>query len=90
MALAVTPQIARMPNTAFLAAGTDGTDGPTDAAGGLVEPNSFAMARSTGLVHRRSLIANDSYPYLNAANALVRTGPTGSNVNDICLVVHSA
>lgn len=88
MALAVAPRIARMPGTAFLATGTDGTDGPTDAAGGLVDPGSLLRAKDAGVDHRRALVNNDSYRFLEASGGLVKTGPTGSNVNDLCLVVH--
>ncbi|MGV3614396.1 MAG: glycerate kinase type-2 family protein [Fimbriimonas sp.] len=90
MALAAAPRIARLPNTAFLAAGTDGTDGPTDAAGGLVDPGSLLRAKDANVDHRRALVANDSYRFLEAAEGLIKTGPTGSNVNDVCLVVHLA
>lgn len=88
MALAAAPRIARMPGTAFLAAGTDGTDGPTDAAGGLVDPGSLLRAKDANVDHRRALVNNDSYRFLEASGGLIKTGPTGSNVNDLCLVVH--
>lgn len=87
MALAVAPRIARLPGTSFLAAGTDGTDGPTDAAGGLVDPLSLERAKDAKVDHRRALVNNDSYRFLTASGGLVKTGPTGSNVNDLCLVV---
>jgi len=87
MALAAVPRVAKLSGLAFLAAGTDGTDGPTDAAGGLAEADSELIAQAKGLQARRSLVANDSYAYLEACGGLVKTGPTGSNVNDLCLVV---
>jgi glycerate-2-kinase len=89
MALAAAPGIARLKNVAFLAAGTDGTDGPTEAAGGLVDPGSLLRAKDANVDHRRALVANDSYRFLEASGGLVVTGPTGSNVNDLCLVVHA-
>lgn len=87
MALAAAPKLARLAGTAFLAVGTDGTDGPTDAAGGLVDPGSLVRAKDAGVDHRRALVNNDSYRFLEASGGLVKTGPTGSNVNDLCLVV---
>ncbi len=88
MALAATPLVGKLPHVAFLAAGTDGADGPTDAAGGLVDDATLGRARAAGLDFRKALAANDSYPFLEACGGLVRTGPTGSNVTDVCLVVY--
>jgi len=85
MTLAAVPGIAKVSHAAFLAAGTDGTDGPTDAAGGLVETATTANGRS----QRADLVSHNAYFYLEAADALVRTGPTGSNLNDICLVIRA-
>lgn len=89
MAVAAAARIAKLPYTAFLAAGTDGTDGPTDAAGGLVETDSLVRARDAGYSDRTALVNNDSYRYLLKCDGLIFTGPTGSNVNDLCLVVHA-
>ena len=90
MALAAASSVARLPNVAFLAAGTDGNDGPTEAAGGLVDRDSIALAQSKGVDARKALIDNDSHRFLAASEGLVVTGPTGSNVNDICLVVQAS
>jgi len=68
-----------------LAAGTDGRDGPTDAAGALVGPETWARIRSAGIDPDRALRRHDSYPALDAANALLRTGPTGTNVMDLAI-----
>jgi len=87
MALAAVSKVAKLYGVAFLAAGTDGGDGPTDAAGGLVEADSEVIAQAKGFQTRRSLVENDSYHYLEACGGLIKTGPTGSNVNDLCLVV---
>ena len=73
---------------AFLAAGTDGADGPTEAAGGLVDQGSIGAARMGGVTARSALARSDSYHFLKAAGGLIVTGPTGTNVNDIVLVVH--
>ncbi len=72
---------------AALSGGTDGTDGPTDAAGGLGTPTSTARARHRGLDPRAALARNDSYPYLDAIDDLVRTGPTRTNVMDVQVLV---
>jgi hydroxypyruvate reductase len=70
-----------------LAAGTDGTDGPTDAAGGLVDAGTVARGRAAGLDPRRALEDNDAYGFLAAAGDLVVSGPTNTNLLDlyICL-----
>ena len=72
-----------MRDIVVLAAGTDGSDGPTDAAGAVVDPTSFERARGAGLDARRALAENDSYPFFGALGDLVVTGPTGSNLMDL-------
>ncbi|MCX6362039.1 MAG: DUF4147 domain-containing protein [Armatimonadetes bacterium] len=72
---------------AVLAAGTDGTDGPTDAAGGLVDGQTALRAEERGLDLEQRLTESDSYHWLQGAGGLIRTGPTHSNVNDLHLVV---
>ncbi len=63
--------------------GTDGSDGPTDAAGAVVEPGLLARARAKGLRPRAYLARNDSYAFFQSAGGLMVTGPTGTNVMDI-------
>jgi len=87
MALAAATKVASTPGLAFLAAGTDGTDGPTDAAGGLVEFDSTLIAKAAGFDARKSLVNNDSYHYLNACSGLIKTGPMHTNVCDVRVVV---
>jgi len=70
---------------AVLAAGTDGRDGPTDAAGALVDPETWERIRAAGLDPDRALRRHDAHPALDAANALFRTGPTGTNVMDLAI-----
>jgi hydroxypyruvate reductase len=70
-----------------LAAGTDGTDGPTDAAGAVVDGASAGRARERGLDPRASLDANDSNPVLAAIGDLVVTGPTNTNLLDLYLLL---
>lgn len=68
---------------ALASLGSDGIDGPTDAAGALVDATSAARARQSGLDAARALAENDSAPFLDALGDLVRTGPTGTNVGDL-------
>ena len=76
------------PDTLLVAAaGTDGIDGPTDAAGGLATASTVARAAARGLDVRRALADNDAYPLLAALDDLVVTGPTGTNVTDLFLVL---
>lgn len=74
-------------NALVASAGSDGTDGPTDAAGGIVDGFTAAEMRRRGVSPERALENNDSYHALRAADALFFTGPTGTNVNDLSLVL---
>lgn len=66
---------------------TDGTDGPTDAAGAVADGTTLARARARGMDPARFLAANDAYPCLDAIGDLIRTGPTNTNVNDLILIL---
>jgi len=70
-----------------LSAGTDGNDGPTDAAGALADNATLARARTLGLDPGEFLSRNDSYRFFQPLNDLVITGPTGTNVMDIRVVL---
>jgi hydroxypyruvate reductase len=70
-----------------LSAGTDGSDGPTDAAGAFADGATVQRASALGLDARRHLAANDSYPFFEALGDLVRTGPTQTNVMDLQIVL---
>ena len=72
---------------AVVSLGTDGTDGPTDAAGGIATADSIARAKALGLDARAALDANDSYHLLGALGDLIVTGPTQTNVNDLVAVL---
>jgi len=66
--------------------GTDGSDGPTDAAGAWVDGSTLAQAAASGLDARAALANNDSYTFFDGLGNLIRTGPTHTNVNDLYLL----
>jgi hydroxypyruvate reductase len=86
-ALAAAIDIAGAENICVLSGGTDGTDGPTDAAGAIADGSTVARASSLGLSATESLARNDSYHFFEAVNGLLKTGPTGTNVMDVRLVL---
>ena len=67
--------------------GSDGTDGPTDAAGGMVDGQTAALLRDQGLSIHQVLENNDAYHALERVDGLIFTGPTGTNVNDVAVVL---
>ena len=67
--------------------GSDGTDGPTDAAGGWVDGNTAAALREKGIDIEQVLARNDAYRALQACGGLITTGPTGTNVNDLTVLL---
>jgi glycerate 2-kinase len=67
----------------ILSAGTDGIDGPTDAAGALADSATLRRASASGLDARRYLDSNDSYHFFERVGGLIKTGPTGTNVMDV-------
>lgn len=71
----------------IFSAGTDGIDGPTDAAGAIADQATFQRARDLGLEPRAYLENNDSYHLLQKLEALVKTGPTGTNVMDVRMIL---
>jgi hydroxypyruvate reductase len=77
------------PRVVFLSGGTDGNDGPTPAAGAVVDPLTVSRGRKMGLDARAYLENNDSFHYFEKLNALVMTGPTNTNVMDVRIVLVS-
>jgi glycerate 2-kinase len=71
----------------FLSGGTDGTDGPTDAAGGIVDCSTISIGKENKLNYNEFMANNDSYHYLKETGALLMTGPTGTNVMDIQILL---
>jgi len=88
LALACAIAIDGWKGISLLSAGTDGTDGPTDAAGAIVNGTTCKRARQTNLYPRDFLLANDSYTFFESLGDLLKTGPTRTNVMDIiCMLV---
>lgn len=88
LALAAAPHIAGLPNAAVFSVGSDGTDGPTDAAGGYVDGRTEAvLLEKTGWTVENVLQENDAYHALKETGGLILTGPTGTNVNDVAVVL---
>lgn len=87
MALKAASCIAGFPDTVFLSGGTDGTDGPTDAAGGVVDGETLRVGKEKNLDIHAFLSENDSYRYLERVGGLLITGPTGTNVMDIHILL---
>ena len=87
LALAAAPGIAGVDGAAVFSVGSDGTDGPTDAAGGYVDGDSCAALASQGVSVCDVLRENDAYHALKAIGGLVFTGPTGTNVNDVAVAL---
>jgi hydroxypyruvate reductase len=86
-ALAAALEIEGSEEIVVLSGGTDGTDGPTDAAGGIVDGATIRRAKDQGLDGRAHLEKNDSYPFLLATDDLLVTGPTFTNVMDLRLML---
>ena len=87
LALGAAAGIAGLEHVAVFSVGSDGTDGPTDAAGGYVDGETWSDAVAKGLSIEKSLQENDSYILLKALGGLIITGPTGTNVNDVAVVL---
>ena len=84
LALAAAASLSRLQRPAVLASvGTDGVDGPTDAAGAIADSSTMARARACGLDPMQYLEANDAWSFFDRLDDLVRTGPTHTNVGDV-------
>lgn len=89
MALAASLGIAGLEGVTFLAAGTDGSDGPTNAAGALADGQTLARAKALDLIPEEFLVRNDSHQFFEQLGDLLITGPTGTNVMDVYLLLVS-
>jgi glycerate 2-kinase len=86
-ALALALDIRNIPGIAALSGGTDGTDGPTDAAGAVADWTTCARAKQCGLHPRKALENNDAYPFFERLGDLLITGPTHTNVMDVRIML---
>lgn len=86
-ALASAGEIAGLKNIWIAGFATDGSDGPTDVAGAIVDGNTLAVAKRKGLDAAHALHQNDAYPFFQKAGGHIITGPTGTNVNDLYLLL---
>jgi glycerate-2-kinase len=87
LALAFALEVAGKKDIVLLSAGTDGTDGPTDAAGAIVTGETIERATSLKLDPRAYLVNNDSYTFFSKTGELLITGPTGTNVMDLQIIL---
>lgn len=87
LALAAAPGLQGLPHAAVFSVGSDGTDGPTDAAGGYVDGTTMQDLQAKGLDVFAVLQDNDAYHALQAVDGLIVTGPTGTNVNDVAVAL---
>jgi hydroxypyruvate reductase len=87
IALAAAPGISGIRNAAVFSVGSDGTDGPTDAAGGYTDGDTYTELKEQGINVFDALKDNDSYNALKKTEGLIFTGPTGTNVNDVAVAL---
>lgn len=87
LALSAALALEGWPGVLIMALATDGTDGPTDAAGAVITGCTIGQARELGLDPWAALKTNDSYPFFDQLGDLIQTGPTGTNVNDLLFVL---
>lgn len=87
IALAAAENLSGLSNAAVISIGSDGTDGPTDAAGGYADGGTQAALAAAGWNSADALRQNDAYHALQTVNGLVHTGPTGTNVNDVVIAL---
>lgn len=86
LALAAALALQNRPGITVVSLATDGSDGPTDSAGGIADHTTVARGRALGLDAEDALRRHDAYPYLQAVGDLLVTGPTQTNVNDLIFV----
>ena len=87
LALAAAPHISGIGGAALFSVGSDGTDGPTDAAGAYIDGDTMRELEALGIDLHAVLADNDSYHALKKTGGLIITGPTGTNVNDVAVAL---
>jgi glycerate-2-kinase len=85
--LAASPKLSGLDGVVIASLTTDGVDGPTDAAGAIADGKTLARAAESGLTPERFLLENDSYHFFEELGDLMFTGPTGTNVNDVSVII---
>lgn len=83
LALAAALELQGIPQLCLISIATDGEDGPTDAAGAIVDGNTIDQGSKIGLDAQQFLANNDAYSYFEKVGGLIKTGPSGTNVNDL-------
>jgi len=86
-ALAAADVLSGTEGAALASVGTDGVDGPTDAAGAFVDGHTTSVARDRGLDLQQFLNDNNAYAFFDAIGHLIHTGPTGTNVGDLQVIL---
>ncbi len=86
LALAAAMALQNLPGVTIVSLATDGTDGPTDSAGGMADSGTVARGATAGLTAADYLRRHDAYPFLQATDDLLVTGPTQTNVNDLIFI----
>ena len=89
MALAAVRPMAAFPGCTLVTLATDGEDGPTDAAGAVVTSETLSAALEHGCDPDEYLRNNDSWHFFESVGGLIKTGPTGTNVNDLTFLIRS-
>ena len=87
LAFASAKNISGLKNVKIVSFSSDGTDGPTDAAGAYVDGSTMKKLRENNISYNKVLYNNDSYNALDKINQLIKTGPTGTNVNDVSIIL---
>jgi hydroxypyruvate reductase len=87
LALAAAFPLSGVPDVLLASLGTDGSDGPTDAAGAWVDGSTLTRAREQGLDPSQHLADNNAYPFFAQLGQVLMTGPTNTNVNDVYVLV---
>ena len=87
LALAAAPALSGLEHCCVFSVGSDGTDGPTDAAGGYVDGQTETALHAAGMDVFLTLADNDAYHALKAVDGLILTGATGTNVNDVAVAL---
>jgi hydroxypyruvate reductase len=87
LALAAVHELKGLENVILIALATDGEDGPTDAAGAVATGKTFQLAERLGVDAADHLSRNDAYVFFDKLGDLMRTGPSGTNVNDLIFLI---